>query len=335
METLPAAVEDRRGLPPLFIVGCARSGTTLISRILDRHSQIAVFHETHFYPVFHPHRRLYGDLNCRRNLEALLSDLGSWLRLRQIEEPPIDEIRQHLPEASLGGVLAGLLACFARMRGKPRAGEKTPEHYRFLSEIQRDFPQSPIVFIVRDPRDVAVSMRKAFRTPIADAAWTWRRAWECYAASARRPHLVRYERLVQDPEGEVRALCKFLDAAYEPGMLDFYSDVPARLAQIPHHRKLTSPIDAASVGRYRELSSPEIATIESICAEGMEAFGYGRITAATSPARRRSGRPLVRQIRQRLLFYGLSRRRWQRGMFRWKIIVKAWFRHAFRTNRSA
>lgn len=330
MESWPAPTVS----PPVFIVGCARSGTTLISRIVDRHPEIAVFHETHYYPVFYPHRRLYGDLSCRRNLEALLSDLASWLRLRQLEAPSLDEIRRCLQEASFGGVLAGLLAWYARKRGKARAGEKTPEHYRFLSDIQRDFPQSPIVFIVRDPRDVAVSMRKAFRTPIADAAWTWRRAWECYAASTKRPHLVRYERLVQDPEEEVRALCKFLDAAYEPGMLDFYRDVPARLANIPHHRKLTSPVDGASVGRYRELSTPEIATIESICAEGMEAFGYDRVTAARAP-RQRSGKPLVRQIRQRLLFYGLSRRRWQRGIFRWKIIVKAWFLHALRANRSA
>jgi hypothetical protein len=86
--------------------------------------------------------------------------------------------------------------------------------------------------------------------------------------------LVRYEELVRNPVDVVQAACEFLGERYEPTILRFFETVPDHVGDIPCHTKLLTPIDAASVGSFNQMSSDEIAHIEAACREGMEAMGY-------------------------------------------------------------
>lgn len=61
--------------PPFFIVGASRSGTTLLATILDSHSRIAVYTESHYYPLFRPDLHRYGDLGRPANLRRFVSDV--------------------------------------------------------------------------------------------------------------------------------------------------------------------------------------------------------------------------------------------------------------------
>ena len=60
---------------PAFVVGCRRSGTTLVSRIIDAHSAFSIYHETFFYPIFSKELRWYGDLLAPANLNRLIDDV--------------------------------------------------------------------------------------------------------------------------------------------------------------------------------------------------------------------------------------------------------------------
>lgn len=307
---------------PVFIVGCRRSGTTLVSRLVDTHSAFSIYHESFLYPIFHAELRWYGDLRVAANLHRLVEDVREVLATQVAEVPRSEELRPLVARPSLSGVFGALLQLHARRAGKRRGGDKTPEHYGFLDVILRDFAGSPVVFTMRDPRDTVVSIRRVFDTSVAGAAQVWRRAYECYRRHAARVHLLRYEALVRDPEGEARRLCDVLGEPFEPRMLEFHRYVPDDFRR-PGGEKLVGPVDPGSVGQFRRMDPGDVAVIEAVCAEGMEALGYacaarGATAVGVTAARARRWRWVV----DRLRYYGVNRRRWQRGAVRWKLMAR-------------
>jgi hypothetical protein len=236
--------------------------------------------------------------------------------------PSADEIRGVMGAPSLSGVFGALLQLHARAQGKRRGGDKTPEHHRYVGDILRDFPGSPVVFTMRDPRDTVLSIRRVFDTSVEGAAHIWRHAYDSYRPYAGRVHLLRYESLVREPEAEARRLCQVLGEPFDPRVLEFHRHVPDEFRR-PGGEKLAAPIDPGSVGQFRSMPAAELRVIESICAEGMDAMGYGfeaggRAAPAASAARPARWRWLLDRIR----YYGVNRRRWQRGAARWKLMFR-------------
>lgn len=307
---------------PFFVVGCPRSGTSLVSQLLDNHPRLAVYHETQFYPVFRPHLRYYGDLRRPANARRLIADLREWLQLQGVMPPDADE----LVAPTFEGVLAALLAAHARRQGKRRGGDKTPEHHRFLDEILAGLPDSPVIFVVRDPRDTVRSFSKAFGASTTDAARAWNRAYESYRRHRDRVLLVRYEDLVSDPTRVLAGACDLLGESYEPVMLEFFEHVPDRLRSLPNAERLTSPISTGSVGSFRDLPDTEIALIERECAAGMLDLGYEPTGPAVPVAEPEPPRPLSFAL-ERLRYYWGRPDRMRFGWFRWKILLRTRGRH--------
>ena len=311
---------------PAFVIGCRRSGTTLVSRIIDAHSAFSIYHESFLYPILSKELRWYGDLAKAPNLDRLIDDVRDLLSTQVEGVPTREEIRGAMAQASFSGVFGALLQLYARAHGKRRGGDKTPEHHRFLGDILRDFSESPVVFTARDPRDTVLSIRRVFDTSVEGAAYRWRQAFESYRAHAGRIHLLRYETLVREPEGEVRRLCDVLGEDFEPGMLEFHLHTPAAMRGRHGGEKLSAPIDPSSIGQFHAMPESDLRTIETVCAEGMEALAYTFVTSgrpATSnamyaPPPERQWRRIVDGLR----YYGLNPRRWQRGAARWKIMAR-------------
>ena len=181
-------------------MGCPRTGTTLVSQILDAHSRIAVCHETHFYGIFRPELRRYGDLRRRSSLDHLINDFREVISTQGVAQPPsIEQIHDELAEPTFQGVLTAFLQAHARRQGKARGGDKTPGHYRYLPEILDRHASSPVIFLLRDPRDVVLSIYKAFGGSIKTSNLMWNSALSSYEGVSRPVHLVRYEDLVQKP----------------------------------------------------------------------------------------------------------------------------------------
>ena len=317
---------------PFFIVGCPRSGTTLAAQILDGHSRLAVYLEMTYYGTFGPIVRFYGDLARPRDRRRFVEDALELVRLQRGEPPTPSQVEEALVAPTFEGVLATLLELNARRQGKVRGGEKTPLHFKHLPEILEGFPDSPVLFLVRDPRDVAVSMRKAWGTSVQEAAAVWNEAYASLTASGGpRVHLVRYERLVGDPVATTQKMCAALGEPFEPAMVESAGRVPAQLKAIRHLdlTRLSGPIVSSSVGSFKQLSADDVEEIEAACAAGMEAMGYELITSPARSARATAARPsLPRQAVDRLRYYGLNRERWRRGMFRWRLTLRVRLRHA-------
>ena len=265
-------------------MGCPRSGTTLAAQVLNNHPRMAVFVESLYYPLFRPDLRRYGDLKRASNLRRLIDNFRDMVYLHalyQAEPPTTDEIQAALPRPTFEAVLSTFLKLYALRLGKVRCGEKTATHHQYLSEIQMTLPDSPIVFVMRDPRDTVLSIRKMFDAPVDAAVEMWRQAFRSYEQSAATVHLLRYEELVVAPQPTLERLSDFLNDRFEVAMLDFFQNVPERLRAASHHRKLVSPINPASVGSFRAMSAADIEYVEAACRAEMQAMGYAPTIAGS------------------------------------------------------
>ena len=314
--------------PPLFVVGSPRSGTTLFSQILDGHSRIAMYHESHYYPIFRTELRRYGDLRISRNLRRLIEDVREVTRVQGFIAPPsTNDFLEILPEPTFEGVFLALLRLYAKTHGKPRSGDKTPGHHAYLAEILEKFG-GPVIYILRDPRDVVASVQKAFGTSLDGSIRIWNHAFNDYRKFSSRVHLLRYEDLVTEPRNTVEGACAYIGESCEAEMFNFFERIPPRLTKRPIFKKLTRQLDQESLGAYRGLAPEAVKRIEACCAEGMEALGYpfsaATVKSVAMPAPSRLGFVL-----DRLRYYGVDWKRWRRGWMRWKIMLRLRLRGIF------
>lgn len=290
-----------RHSPPIFIIGTERSGSNLLRLILDAHPHICVPHPPHILKYFAPRLSAYGDLCQPENLRSLVADVRGLItnHIHPWEAvPSIEEIMAAVGHPSLIGVFFGVYRAHCRTTGKPRWGCKSTFVIDHLPEVLAVCPTARFLFLVRDPRDVAVSSRKSIFSPCHPwlTARLWRRqqetGWRWLKACPENVMLVRYEDLLAEPEPTVRRICEFLEEKFDPGMLEFHQGEAARRSSELSGcwRNTGRPIQTGNTGRYRrELSSAEISLIEATCGELMARFGYQPERSASPncpPARR-------------------------------------------------
>ncbi len=231
--------------PFVFIVGCQRSGTTVLQRVVNAHPRVAVVNQSGWIPDF---------FRTRTGLTPEGFVTPPLVR-RLLEQK---QFRKGLRKVGIGreqlqGLLAGdgppayadyvsrLFDLFGRVQGKDLVGDKTPRYVRSIPELHALWPQARFVHLIRDGRDVALStISKRQRTdgregafvtwgehPVATAAlkWEWnvrlgREAGQALGAGLY--YEMRYEDLVHRPAEECARLCAFLGIAYDDAMLRFH-----------------------------------------------------------------------------------------------------------------
>ena len=209
--------------PPFFIVGSARSGTTLLRLMLNAHNSVAVPPESRFVVELWTGER-------EVDVEPFLTKLAAHKRF-ETWDLPIEAVRDELRGASRAPyaiVIEAAFHAYARVNGKTRWGDKTPryvEHIPFIAEL---FPQARFIHLIRDGRNVALSYGRVPFGPknIAQAARLWgdrvsRGCREGRSLERGRYLEIRYEDLVEDAAGEAKDLCDFLELDFDPGMLDY------------------------------------------------------------------------------------------------------------------
>ena len=228
--------------PIVFAVGCARSGTTLLQRMLDNHPELAVANDTHFILSAIDKAMLQGG-NDPILTAQIVDDTLSYYRFSRLglNEAQVRAAAENAPTYS--GFVSNLYDVFALLRGKPFAGEKTPSYCTSIPMLSGLFPDAKFVHLLRDGRDVALSVlewadrrdRKRGpaklefweQDPLATTAiwWSWavRRAME--GARLVGPDLVltlHHHELVAVPEGSMRRVCDFLGLRYSESMVRYY-----------------------------------------------------------------------------------------------------------------
>lgn len=296
----PASGPDMAPRVPFpVVVGCPRSGTSLLAVMLDSHPDLAVPPETSFLSGLISSPAVVGD--ARRNFfNRITADripISNWSDFGLDRE----RLWQRLSAIEPFTVAAGLrafYALYAEAQGKPRYGEKTPGYVFLLPQIAALLPEAHFIHIIRDPGDTALSWRRTWFSPSTDfgvLGSEWRKHVEA-GRGAREivPHYVeiRFEDLVRNPERELKHLCEYLALPWDVRMLDYAAQGAARLARlqgrqhargpmIPReertriHENLTRAPDADRLGVWRrEMTPAERKLLEAAAGPLVSALGY-------------------------------------------------------------
>lgn len=205
----------------IFVVGCPRSGTTLLQSFLAAHPQVHSFPETHFFHQLRPPPGLRrGAGLAAAGTAQRLDEVAGWLGARRRARPLPPTVRRY------GAAFVAMADAAARERGATAWVEKTPANLYAIDLIEQLVPGAQVVHMVRNGADVVASLcavagnwGTTYTVDAAIAQWA-----ECIAITDRyrgreRHSVVGYDRLVRDPEGTLGGLCASLGLPYRPEMI--------------------------------------------------------------------------------------------------------------------
>jgi hypothetical protein len=271
---------------PIFIVGAARSGTTLMRNLLNRHPSIAICNETHFHHYVYKRRGAFGDLANPRNRERVIREYLALWRLWFVGDRGALSEKLMREATTYQELFSGIARHDAELYGKERWGEKTPQHALFSQTLCDWYPGATLIHMIRDPRDVVASMQRMpfAADSVVQNAWKWRE-WNLAAqrCSDRPQYLeVRYETLVARPEQELRRICERLGEKFVPSMLD-PRERPEAPTFIPWMKRAEQSVTTERLGKWQEELTPkEVAQIEWTVGRHLETFGYQRTVHSPS-----------------------------------------------------
>ncbi|MAL11370.1 MAG: hypothetical protein CMF74_17135 [Maricaulis sp.] len=252
------------GPAPVFLVGFPRSGTTLLENILAAHPNVTASEE-------------------KAHAWAILAETGEY-------QARLPELMQ-ADEAKLGALREAYWAR-ACPDGKPGPGhvfiDKLPANLAWIGVLAKVFPGAKFLIAVRDPRDCVLS---AFQQRFAMGAAMYRMldledaaAWydaSFGAAEAARKampglvaHVVRYEKLVEDLEGEARAAIAFLGLDWDDDVLDYRAKAASRTINTPSGPQVDKPVYSDAVARWKPYAFA-MNDVRDFLDPWVEYWGYG------------------------------------------------------------
>ncbi|ESA32696.1 sulfotransferase domain protein [Leptolyngbya sp. Heron Island J] len=225
----------------VFIVGCARSGTTLLQSLLASHPEIASFPESKFFvdlvwmPEERSRRYALGLVSkqLRTTLESFLDEVGHPELKRKLPRLPL--IKAYVQS------FKAILDELTQLQGKSIWLEKTPEHLWRLKYVENYLPEAKVIHIVRNGMDVIASIYDlAQRHPnhwgrvykTLDSCikrWTDDIAITHQYLSKPNHTLIYYEQLVEKPADEIERLCQFIGVPFDISMLENYRNTSSQL----------------------------------------------------------------------------------------------------------
>jgi hypothetical protein len=294
---------------PILVGGEHRSGTTLVSLILDSHPQLTVGPELDF---LEPRNLGSHILECCTLLDAGDPRVaGTGVRTADPDfQPGVQFVKQcHrfglervelIAEVERAMLAAGReLTSFAdrcdlidrigehrRARlGTSAWGIKIQRHIVRPEDFRRVWPGARLVHVVRDGRDVAASHLRGGRwwgyRDVEEAA----RRWLEVVDGAPTATTVFYEQLVTDPRATLEALLDELGIPWSDAVLQHAAIDHALLAHPHEHPSaddVSRPIHREAVARYvRDLAPAEIEAFEAIAGDALRRLGYP--LAASAP----------------------------------------------------
>jgi hypothetical protein len=263
---------------PFFIVGCPRSGTTLLKSMLDGHPRVAIPHESHFILGLAP--------RPARPAGTIDDIIGhSWFRRWDIDPDVVQRAAAADPAPSTWPELVSrVFETYAASRGKPRWGDRTPGYVAYLPQLHRLFPDAYVIHVIRDGRDVAASLVERSWGPdhiVTGAFW-----WRTKVRTGRRDGAatfgdryleVRLEDLVADAPAALQRVCSFLGEDYDAAMLAYPERVRATVLERGRAvRHLVEPPTSGLRDWRAGVSRDDQRAVEAVCRTVLAEFGYQR-----------------------------------------------------------
>lgn len=272
---------------PIFVFGSGRNGSTLLSLMLNQNSELFFPSEQYFLGHSIIKFKLYNFLIWRDLMKIIAGELIPAAGSHTWKYVPDDVISAlfHMKNRSLQHVVDCIYRSYASSLGMDKTywGDTSATNMEYVPEIFSAFPDARYLFLVRDGRDVVSGFKKgghvfgALSDPLC-AAMHWNKSIAAYDWLSRKTNvlMVRYERLVRDPEAELKAICSFLRVQYEPRMVNYQSFIPElAIYQESVHVNLANPISDHAVGQWKKiLTNEEIDLVLPRLEKNLRRFGY-------------------------------------------------------------
>jgi hypothetical protein len=296
--------------PPVFIVGCPRSGTSYLYHLLLSAGGFAEFRtQMNVFDVVEP---IYGDLGVLKNRTRMMND---WLQSKAFEVSGLqaEQIQTRVLSECMGAsdFLRIVMEEIARRQGVERWIDSTPTNMPHLLRIKRDFPDARIIHIIRDGRDVALSLdKRGWSRPLpwdrgegliaAGLYWEWIVRKGRKLGSMLQPDYleVNYEHLVRQTATVVEQLRVFLQHD-----LDYARIQETSIGSIKNPlTSFTEDLDQGKftpVGRWKDedkFSRKQLALFENLVGDYLQELGY--VLSVTSGPTKHSLR-----VRKKRLIY--------------------------------
>jgi len=264
-----------------FIVGCPRSGTTVLQQALNRHTEIVIPPETKYFYCWYGKSAKQQSAHLQRiNADLRVNVVASRRGVRAPDEGAA--FFERLADAYLERLGRQDAVCF---------GEKTPEHTGQLGQIRSVFPNAKLLFIYRDGRDVALSLSKMpwMHCDLYTGFVIWLYYYRILKRERQRPSLdtcfARYEDLATHPARELGRVLEFLGVPFEPAVAEGWGNqegVPRR--ELAWKGRAIEKISTARIGVWRrELSKPQIGRLERLGRKALRDLGYPLCGPRTRP----------------------------------------------------
>jgi sulfotransferase family protein len=279
-----------RNKAPVFVIGCSRSGTTLLYHMLLSSGNFAVYRmESQVFNLLEPRfRPLTVAANRRRMLEAWY---GSRLYTRTGLTP--DEVEPRvMGECQNGGdFLRIVMEEMCRKQGVERWAETTPDHLLYLSWIKQTIPDALIIHVIRDGRDVALSWEKKGqirRLPLdrlrpamaASIYWEWivSKGQDAGKKLGKDYLELHYEDLVLKPKEVLARVEPFIEHH-----LDYEQITRVAIGSVASPNTAFKGESRSPIGRWKtDLTATDLETLESLVGGALERWGYP-LSMAPSP----------------------------------------------------
>lgn len=281
--------------PAPFIVGVGRSGTTLLRLMLDAHPEMCIPPETGFIPA--AIKSSCDATDPRREFVKVITEFETWPDFN-FSQDDFDQILNSQPFELCVGIRV-FYRLYAARFAKRRWGDKTPVYSSHMPQIEAVLPEARFIHVIRDGRDVALSVRRLWFAPGSDIrtiARDWKNRIEetRYLSRNCRHYLeIHYENLVRDTESELRKICAFIELDYHSQMLEYFKGARNRLDEITtryrpdgtlliskedrlfNHSFTSFPPDRSRIFRWkREMMQEEQFAFETEAGELLKTLGY-------------------------------------------------------------
>lgn len=290
--------------PFVFIVGCPRSGTTLLQRMVNAHPKIAVTLESHWIArCFEDRGGLTPENNVTPELASRLVEDARFARWC-VDRDGLLALMGKGGEVAYSCFVKAIFDLYGEAQGKTLVGNKTPAFVRRLDMLHSLWPTARFVHLIRDGRAVSLSMAnwpKTYQPNKPGSLTTWAEHpvstmalwWELNIRQGRQGgeslgsglyYEMRYESLVSHPREECASLCAFLGLTYDDAMLRFHEG-RTRAAPGRDAKHAWLPVTPGLRDWRSQMPAEDVERFEAAAGDLLDELGYPR--AFPSPRQER------------------------------------------------
>lgn len=323
-----------------LILGVARSGTTLLQKLLDSHSQIAVCPESNVFTSLY-RTTWRGRFVSVRHYQQFMIYLKAWLI--NFSDPAFASVTDFFAKnesfkGSVKSLLDQLVSNYLEQKDKSIFGEKTPQNLYHIPLIRRICPDVKLIVLWRHPYDIICSVAKLLANNtkqqegrltndvLLQAAVFVKWGFQSLATDQLNDFSIiqlKYEAILDDPITELKRVCHFLTLDFEATMLSFQTDDLLRdqekMAYL--HPNLSNKIDAGNRNKYLGLiNDHQQQLLYRFLGETIKGIPYQIVDnqAGLSFAQRGV------LFKYQFLFF-IRKHQWKDGVIRLKLLIKHLF----------